>query len=86
MATTGKEINLSQLTKELGNKALIMTFTDPTEKTITIPDDVELSEKDLEAAIAAHIAAPEIDYVAARASALAKLAALGLSADEIAAL
>jgi cell division protein FtsX len=86
MAITGKEINLSQLTEELGNKALIMTFTNPTEKTITIPDDVVLSEKDLEAAIAAHVAAPEIDYVTARASALAKLAALGLSADEIASL
>ena len=81
MAITSKEINLSQLTEELGNKALVMTFTDPNEKTITIPEDVELSEKDLEAAILAHIARDDNAIKSSAREAI--LSRLGLTESEL---
>ena len=83
MATTGKKINLAQLDKELGGLGLIGDFTDDKNKLILPAEGSSLTEAELSAGIAAHNAEPEIDH---RASALAKLAALGLSADEIAAL
>jgi hypothetical protein len=83
MATTGKKINLTQLDKELGGLGLIGDFTDDKNKLILPAEGSSLTEAELNAGIAAHNAEPEIDH---RASALAKLAALGLSADEIAAL
>ena len=86
MAITNKEINLAQLTKELNGKGLIADFNDPSKKIINPAEGVNLSESELETAIQNHIAEPEIDHKTARASALAKLAALGLSADEIASL
>jgi hypothetical protein len=86
MAITNKEINLAQLTKELNGKGLIADFNDPLKKIINSAEGVNLSEFELETAIENHVAEPEIDHKAARDSALAKLAALGLTADEIAAL
>jgi hypothetical protein len=70
MATTSKEINLSQLSRELGNKGLIANFNNPQEKLILPADGVELTEIELESAIAAHIA---IDEEAIRATAKAAL-------------
>jgi len=84
MAITSKEINLTQLGKELGNKGLIANFTDPKKKVILPADGVELTEDELETAIAAHIA---IDDVAVKAAQRAAIAArLGLTADDLATL
>jgi hypothetical protein len=80
MAITGKEINLAQLSEELGNKALVMSYNDPSEKLIKAADGVEIDEKDLEAAIKAHIAKdPNAERLAARQEVLDRL---GISAEE----
>jgi hypothetical protein len=87
MAITSKEINLTQLGEELGNKGLIVNFTDPKKKIILPADGVDLTEDELKDAIAKHVA---IDEVAARAQAKAaaesKLSALGLTTDDLRAL
>jgi hypothetical protein len=70
MAITSKEINLGQLSKELGGKGLIADFNNLQEKLILPADGVELTEIELETAIAAHIA---IDEEAIRATAKAAL-------------
>ncbi len=80
MATTNKEINLSQLSEELGGSGLIADFNNPQEKVILPADGVKLTEAQLNAAIASHTA---IDEVAAKAQAKADLLArLGITADE----
>ena len=86
MAITNKEITLAQLTKELNGKGLIGDFNDPLKKIINPAEGVNLTESELETAIQNHVAEPEINHKAVKASALAKLAALGLTADEIASL
>jgi hypothetical protein len=78
MAITSKEINLSQLTKELGGKGLIADFNDLKKKLILPADGVELSDKELEEAIAAHIAQPETEPTVAE-----KLASVGLFIDDL---
>ena len=60
MAITSKEINLAQLSNELGDKGLIANFNNPQEKLILPAEGVELTEQELEAAIEAHIAIDEI--------------------------
>ena len=80
MAITGKEINLAQLSEELGNKALVMSYNDPSEKLIKAADGVEIDEKDLEAAIKAHIAKdPNAERLVARQEVLDRL---GITEDE----
>jgi hypothetical protein len=80
MAITGKEINLAQLSEELGNKALVMSYNDPSEKLIKAADGVEIDEKDLEAAIKAHIAKdPNAERLAARQELLDRL---GITEEE----
>ena len=87
MATTSKEINLSQLSKELGGKGLIADFNDPKKKLILPADGVNLSEEDLQDAISAHVAIDETKAKAqAKATAESKLAALGLTTDDLRAL
>ena len=84
MAITSKEINLSQLSKELGNKGLIGDFNNPKKKLILAADNVELTDDELESAIDAHIA---IDEIKAKATARQAIAdRLGLTADELAVL
>lgn len=80
MAITSKEINLTQLTNELGGKGLIANFNNPKEKVILPADDVILSDADLEAAIAAHIAIDEAKVNADAKAAL--LSKLGITAEE----
>jgi cell division protein FtsX len=82
MAITDKEINLAQLSEELGNKALTMTYQDPKEKTIQAADGVELDEKQLEAAIAAHIARDDDAAIASAKQTI--LDRLGITAEEAA--
>lgn len=80
MAITGKEINLAQLSEELGNKALTMTYEDESQKTIMPADGVELSEKDLQAAIAVHVARD--DNAARLAARQDLLSRLGITEEE----
>jgi hypothetical protein len=87
MAITSKEINLGQLSQELGGKGLIADFNNPEEKLILPADGVELTEDELDAAIAAHTAIDEAEAKAqAKATAEGKLAALGLTTDDLRAL
>ena len=87
MAITSKEINLDQLSKELGNKGLICDFNDPKKKIILPAEGVELTEAELNEAIAAHIAIDEeAEKAQAKAQARGKLAALGLTTDDLRAL
>ena len=77
MAITDKEINLLQLDNETGGKGLIGNFNDADAKLILPADNNDLTEAQLEAAIAAHLANVEILSVAE------KLAAVGLSIDDL---
>jgi hypothetical protein len=87
MAITSKEINLAQLSEELGNKGLIADFNDPKKKLILPAEGVELTDAELKSAIDAHIAIDETEARAqAKATAENKLAALGLTTDDLRAL
>ena len=78
MAITNKEINLSQLDKELGGKGLNGDFNDPSKKLILPTENSDVTEEELEAAIAAHIALPEPEPTVAD-----KLASVGLSVTDL---
>ena len=80
MAITAKEINLAQLSRELGDKGLIADFNDPKKKLVLPADGVELTDSELEAAIDSHVA---IDDAAIRAKAKAALLdKLGITSEE----
>ena len=80
MAITNKEINLAQLTDELGGKGLVANFSDLENKLILPAEGVALTEKQLADAIRNHVA---IDDSAARAAARsAVLERLGITAEE----
>jgi hypothetical protein len=80
MAITSKEINLDQLDRELGNKGLIADLNDPKKKLILPSENSDLTEVELEAGIAAHVA---IDENAARkAERAALLAQLGITEEQ----
>jgi hypothetical protein len=80
MAITNKEINLSQLSRELGGAGLIADFNNPQEKVILPADGVKLTEAKLQTAISAHTA---IDDEQAHSTARqALLEKLGITADE----
>ena len=78
MAITSKEINLSQLDKELGSKGLNGDFNDPLKKLITPADNSNVTEAQLEAAIDDHVAQAEPEATVAD-----KLASVGLSVDDL---
>jgi hypothetical protein len=78
MAITSKEINLPQLDKELGSKGLIANFEDKKNKIIKPADQSNVSEEQLEAAIAAHVALPEAEPTLDQ-----KLASVGLSIADL---
>ena len=77
MAITSKEINLSQLDAELGNKGLIGDFNDSKKKLILPTENSDVTDAQLEAAIAAHGA------VFVQPSVEDKLASVGLSIDDL---
>jgi len=81
MAITSKEINLGQLSKELGNKGLIADFNDSKKKLISPADGVELTDDELKEAIAAHVAVDEKAELNAKRQAIADR--IGLTADEL---
>ena len=81
MAITSKDINLAQLDDELGSKGLVANFeADPTKKLILPSENSNITEAQLEAAIAAHIAVD--DNAVREADKAALLAKLGITADE----
>ena len=88
MAITSKEINLSQLDKELGNQGLCADFNDPKKKLIVPADNSTITEAELDAAINAHIAGPTEAEVTQlnREQGLAKLKELGFTDAQISAL
>lgn len=87
MAITSKEINLAQLDKELGGKGLNGDFNDPKKKIILPTENSDVTEEQLESAISAHVAIDENAIaLAAKTAAEAKLAALGLTTEDLKAL
>jgi hypothetical protein len=80
MAITSKEINLGQLTAELGGKGLIADFNDPKKKVILAADGVDLTDAELTEAIKNHVAVTDADK-ALQLQAIADR--LGLTADEL---
>jgi hypothetical protein len=88
MAITSKEINLSQLDQELGGQGLCGNFNDPDNKIIKVADNSIITEEELEAGIAAHIAGPTADDITLlnRQEGIVKLKELGFTEDQIAAL
>lgn len=88
MATTSKEINLDQLDKELGSQGLCADFNDPKKKVIIPAEGSTVTEDELKAAIAAHIAQPTEQEIIQlnREQGLAKLKELGFTDDQISAL
>jgi hypothetical protein len=80
MAITSKEINLVQLDNELGGQGLIANFMDLQNKIIKPADNSTLTEAELEAGIAAHIAIDEVAVKAAQKAAL--LERLGITEAE----
>ncbi len=79
---TAKQINLAQLDLELGGYGL-----NGAEGLVQACEGSPVTEAELVAAIAAHVYVdPDAERLAVRASALAKLAALGLTADEASAI
>lgn len=83
MAITNKDINLAQLDQETGGKGLVADFTDANKKLILPTENNDITEAQLEAAIALHKA---IDPNSAKIAAKAKLAALGFTSDDLEAL
>ena len=77
MAITSKEINLLQLDQELGNKGLIADTNDKNNKLILPADNSDVTEAQLEAAIAVHVAQSN------EPSIKDKLANAGLSIDDL---
>jgi hypothetical protein len=88
MATTSKKINLAQLDKELGSKGLVADFNDENNKVIKPADNSDVTEAELEVAIAAHIAGPTEEEVRVlnRQQGIAKLKELGFTEEQITAL
>lgn len=88
MAITSKKINLYQLDQELGNQGLVADFNDPNNKLIKPADGSTVTEAELEAAIAAHVAGPtEAEVIQLnREQGIAKLKELGFTDDQIKAL
>jgi hypothetical protein len=88
MITTSKEINLGQLDKELGSQGLCGDFNDPKKKIVMPADNSTVTEDELKAAIAAHVAKPDEVKIRElnREQGLAKLKELGFTDDQIFAL
>ena len=81
MEITSKKINISQLDKELGSKGLITDFNDLSNKLILPADNSDVTEDELNDAIAVHVAMPtEAEERAVARQAI--LDRLGLTADE----
>lgn len=80
MAITSKKINLDQLCREIGKTGLIADFSNPEKKFIAPDEHSTITEKELEEAIAKHIAIDEAEAKAAARQAI--LDRLGLTEEE----
>lgn len=79
---TDKEINLAQLDTELGGYGL-----NGAEGLVQVVEGSPVTEAELAAGVAAHVYVdPDAERLAVRESVMAKLTALGLSVDEVAAI
>lgn len=78
MAITNKEINLSQLDRELGSQGLIADFNDLDKKLIKPADNSTVTEAELKTAIEAHIALPDPEPTVEE-----KLASVGLNLGDL---
>lgn len=74
---TSKEINLEQLDKELGSHGLSIDKNDPSKKVISISDISPITQKQLEDAVAAHVAIEKVITLEE------KLATVGLTLAEL---
>ena len=84
MIKVTKKINLAQLDKELNGKGLNASLDENKEVTaVGLADNNDATEAQLKSAIDAHVA---IDQAEAKAVAEGKLAALGLTTDDLRAL
>lgn len=88
MATTSKNINISQLDQELGGQGLSYDFNDPKKKIIIPSENSTVTETELEEAIKSHVAGPtEAEIIQLnRQQGLIKLKELGFTDDQISAL
>jgi hypothetical protein len=88
MAITNKAINLLQLDQELGGQGLCGDFNDANKKVVIPAENSTVTEEELEAAIAGHIAGPTQEEITQlnREQGLAKLKELGFTEDQITAL
>ena len=88
MAITSKEINLEQLDQELGSQGLCADINDPKKKVIVPAENSTVTEDELKAAIASHVAQPTQTEIIQlnREAGLAKLKELGFTDDQISAL
>lgn len=88
MIKVNKKINLAQLDQELNGLGLIASLDDNREITaVGLADNNDATEAQLKSAIDAHIAIDEEAVRAeAKAAAEAKLAALGLTTEDLKAL
>lgn len=88
MAITSKEINLEQLDKELGSQGLCANFSDEKKKIIIPAEGSTVTEDELKAAIASHVAQPDSFTVKKlnREQGILKLKELGFTDDQISAL
>jgi hypothetical protein len=85
MAITSKEINLTQLDKELGGHGLIADFNVPSKKLVLPADNSPVTEEELENAISNHKAISVEDEVKAKQlQRQAVLDRLGITAVEAA--
>jgi len=80
MTITSKEINLSQLDKELGGHGLIADFNDPSKKLVLPADNSPITEAELKSAIDKHVAIDDGAVIATARAAI--LDRLGLTAEE----
>jgi hypothetical protein len=78
-----KKINLFQLDQELGSQGLCSDENDPKAIVIVTAENSKVTEQQLKSAIDAHVA---LDPNAAKELAQTKLAALGLTTDDLKAL
>jgi hypothetical protein len=88
MAITSKDINPAQLDQELGGHGLIFDFNDEKNKVVKAADGSSVTEAQIEAAIAAHVAQPSAQKVQQlnREQGIAKLKELGFTDEQINAL
>jgi hypothetical protein len=88
MVITSKKINLRQLDQELGGHGLIADFNDDKKKIIGAAENSPVTDDEIKAAIANHVAQPTYAEITQlnREQGLAKMKELGFTDEQIKAL